>query len=111
MSVDITKLQFSSDYVADKMVYESDVISYSVGATTATTKTVTNPYGIKAFVTMIWSVDGTNYVPMQSTVSSNYVTQYTANAWCDASNVYLYLENNTNGALTFYLKFVLDSIT
>jgi hypothetical protein len=111
MAVDFTKLQASSDYVADKIVYESPVLTYSVGATTATTKTVTNEYGLKAFITLAWSVDGTNYYPMQSTVSTNYVTQYTANGWCNNSTVYIYLENNTAGTLTFYIKYVLDSIT
>lgn len=111
MAVDFTKLQFSSNYVADKIVYESPVLTYSVGATTVITKTVDNSYGIKAFITLAWSVDGTNYYPMQSTVSSNYVTQYTANGWCSASTVYIYLENNTAGTLTFYIKYVLDSIT
>lgn len=111
MSLASNDIAIASDYVSDKIVYESDVLTYSVGATTATTKTVTNPYGIKAFITLTWSVDGTNYYPMQSTISSNYVTQYTANGSCSASTVYIYLENNTAGTLTFYVKFVLDSIT
>lgn len=111
MAVDFTKLQFSSNHVPDKIVYESPVLTYSVGATTVVTKTVTNSYGSKAFITLAWSLDGSNYYPMQSTVSINYVTQYTANGWCSDSTVYIYLENNTAGTLTFYIKYVLDSIT
>lgn len=111
MSLASNNIALASDFVADKIVYESPVLTYSVAATTATTQTVTNPYGQKAFITLAWSIDGTNYYPMQATVSSNYVTQYTANGSCSASTVYIYMENNTGSTLTFYIKFVLDSIT
>ena len=111
MTLDTTKIAFTSDYISDKIVYESPVLTYSQGATSSSTKTVANPYGAKAFITLAWSVDGTNYYPANATISTNYVTQYTANGSCSDSTVYIYLENNTGGSITFYIKFVLDTIT
>ena len=111
MTLDTTKIAFTSEYISDKVVYESPVLTYSQGASSFSTQTVANPYGVKALTTLAWSVDGTNYYPANATISVNYVTQYTANGSCSASNVHIYLENNTGGAITFYIKFALDTIT
>lgn len=107
--VDYTKLSFSSDKPIDKIVYESPVTSYSVGPGASSTQVLTNEYGAAAFLTLAWSTDNVSFYP-----GGGYVTvtnTYLANGWVSSSNVYIYLENNSAGTLTFYVKYTLDTIT
>lgn len=105
---------FDSNYLVDKVVYENKdtPLTYSVGATTNVTQTVTNSYGAACFITMAWSIDGTNYYSADAVIpAAAYTTAQTANAWVDATTVYIYLENNSAGAVTFSVIYALDTIT
>lgn len=104
----INNVAFASAYPIDKIAYEGTATE-SVANGVTTTKTYSNPYGKKAFVTLSWSVDNSNFYPAQAYTSP--AAPYTANGWCDASNVYVYLENFSGSTVTFYIKYVLDSIT
>lgn len=104
----INKVKFTSIFPSDKIVYES-TFSKSQSASSSTTTSITNPYGQTAFITLSWSVDDTNYYPMQA--YSTILAPYTANGWVDSSTIYIYTENNSGGTVTFYIKYALDSIT
>jgi hypothetical protein len=106
MSLD--DLSITSDNNTDKIVYESDISSRTIATSTSTTRTHDNPYGKACFVTLAWSVDNTNFYPSQAILSAS--NPYTANAWADASTVYVYLENFSGGNATFYYKYVLDTV-
>lgn len=113
MATDFDKLNYISSNVIDKIVMEDTIttpLEYVVsGGGTTTTQTVTNTYGIAGFVTLSWSVDGINYYPAQAyTVASNV---FTANGWCDATSIFIYMENFTAGSLTFRIKFTLDTVS
>lgn len=107
MAVDINKLAFFSNYAIDKIVV-SDSVSETIAATTATIKQYPNTYGKKAFITIAWSVDNTNFYPPQA--YTDLTLLYTVNGWCDANYVYIYYENNTGGNVTFTVNYVLDTI-
>jgi len=111
---DNSKLFLNSEFPIDKVVYEvTTPLSYSVGAGATSTQTISNPHGKKAFVTQSWSIDGTNYYPMGAIITNPavfYTILYTSMAWCDASNIYIYMENNSASGATFYIKLALDNI-
>jgi len=104
----IDDFSFTSDRNTDKIIYESGVLSYSVDTGTEPTKTINNPYGAECFTTLAWSVDNVNFYPAQALLSAS--NPYTANAWCDASTIYIYLYNDSGGTVTFYVKLVLDTL-
>lgn len=106
MSIDT--YSFTSDRNTDKIVYESDVLSYGVGNGVTVTHEVANPYGAKCFTTLAWSVDNSNFYPALAVVGAS--NPYYANGWADNSTVYICLENFSGGTVTFYVKFVLDTI-
>lgn len=109
MAVDYTKISFSSDKPIDKILYESEVLQYTVGGGATTTETVPHGLGEQVFVTMAWSVNNTDFYPAQAVVDAS--NPYLANAWADSSDVYIYLDNaGSGGSTTFYIKYVLDSI-
>lgn len=67
MTIDRTKLAYSSEDPIDKIVSTGTITVVNDGATSPTyqkakivTSTITNPYGKKCFVRARWSVDGTN---------------------------------------------------
>jgi len=103
-------MRFST--VIDKIVKEDNVatpLSYVVaGGGTTTTQSITNTYGIAGFVTLAWSIDGTNYYPAQAYTDA--LAPYTANGWCDASDIYIYMENFSAGSVTFDIILTLDTL-
>lgn len=105
------KLNYYSGDGIDKVVAENidTPLTYSVPDLTTQNQTLTNPYGIKCFITMSFSVDGTNYYPAQSVLTDLNPT--TANAWVDATSIYLVMENFSGSTKTFYIKYALDTIT
>jgi len=111
MPSQVNKINYSSEYTIDKIVYENkdSPLTYSVADSTTPTQTVTNPLGAKCFVTLAWSVDGSNYYPAQAIVSPS--NPYTANGWADATTVYIYMENFSGSTQTFYIKYALDTIS
>lgn len=103
------KVRFTSLFPTDKIVHEGTYTRSVAGGGTQVTDSITNPYGKKAFITLAWSVDGTNYYPAQAYTA--ITAPYTVNAWVDASTIYIYMENYSAGTVTFYIKYALDSIT
>lgn len=108
LTANANKVRFTSLFPSDKIAYEG-TFSSSQGAASSSTYSLPNPYGQAAFITLAWSIDDTNYYPMQA--YSTILAPYTANAWVDSTTIYIYLENNSGGAVTIYTKFALDSIT
>lgn len=109
LQTNANKVRFTSLFPTDKIVYEGTFSRSVAGGGTEVTSEITNPYGIKAFITLAWSIDGTNYYPAQAYTSPT--APYTANGWVDANKIYIYMENYSGGTVTFYVKFALDSIT
>lgn len=103
------KVRFTSLFPTDKIVYESTFSRSVAGGGTQVTTSITNPYGQKAFITLAWSVDGTNYYPAQAYTA--ITAPYTVNGWVDDTTIYIYIENYSGGTVTFYIKYALDSIT
>lgn len=112
MATDFDKLNYISSNVIDKIVIEDAVttpLEYIVaGGGTTTTQTVTNTYGTAGFVTLSWSIDGVNYYPAQAYTDAT--APYTANGWCDAASIYIYMENYSGAGVTFRIKFTLDTV-
>lgn len=112
MAYDPSKINYYSGDNIDKVVYENkdSPLNYNVaGGGTTTTQTVTNQYGAKAKVTLAWSIDGTNYYPAQAYTTS--AAPYTANGWCDATTVYIYMENFSGAAVDFRIIYALDTLS
>lgn len=103
------RVAYTTLFPSDKILYEGTLQYSLAGGGTTTTQELPNPTGIKCFITLAWSVDGSNYYPMQAYTDAS--APYTANAWVSASTIYLYMENYSAGTVTFYLKYALDSIT
>lgn len=102
------KVAFATYWPIDKIVYESPVLTYVQGAGSESTSLVDNPYGRKCFITLAWSFDQTNWYPAQAFTTLTSVQ--TVNGWVDASNVYIHTRNGAGSSVTFYVKFVLDTI-
>lgn len=102
------KVRFTSLFPPDKIMYEGTYSQSLAGGGTSTTITLANTVG-QAFMTLAWSIDGTNYYPAMAYTDST--APYTANGWCDSNNVYIYMENYSAGTVTFYINYALDSIT
>jgi len=109
------KLNFISADKVDKIFVKLSVatpLTYAVGATTSTTQTIAHTLAQKCFVTMAYSTDGINYYAMQNRrVTSGGVFTYTANAWADSTNAYIFMQNSTASPVIFYIKYVLDTLT
>lgn len=103
------KVRFASIFPPDKIVLEDTYSQSLAGGGTTTTVTIPHNYGQKCFITLRWSVDGTNYYSAQAYTDAS--APYTANGWCNDTNVYIYLENYSAGTVTFYIDYKLDSIT
>lgn len=74
MITDIDLLSFVTDSPIDKVVGSFDLLTTTRSVAAATLSggiylpmidnfTVANPYGVKALITMIWSIDGVNFYP------------------------------------------------
>lgn len=104
-------LGFLSTYTIDKIVYENSSAPYTFGLadSSTVTNTIANPISTKCFITLAWSVDGTNYYPAQAVVSPT--NPYTANGWVDNNFVYIYAENFSGSTQTFSIIYALDTTT
>jgi len=103
----ISKTKFVSLFPSDKIALD-DTISYEVPDATEITPTIPNPTGKKGFITLAWSVDGTNYYPAQAyTAATN---PYAVNGWVSESQIGFILQNFSGGAKTFRLRYVVDNI-
>lgn len=78
MSVDISKLQFSSTDAIDKIVLQDTITIVNSGATSdyaaakITTNTIANPYGRKVMCRYSWSIDGGGYNSADTRMSFSY---------------------------------------
>lgn len=132
MTLDPTKVQYSSLDIVDKIpVYSTKTDgqglgingSLAVGAASALPSssifvgTVANPYGRKCLVTMSWSLDGTNYYPMNTptfyfnATFSSYFFQALGFAGCSNSLIYIACTTQYTSAQTMYFQIALDSPT
>jgi hypothetical protein len=118
---------FSSDYVIDKILsdFDGNTTNHTVGAATLSgglylpktdTLTITNPISEKALITMIWSIDGTNFYPQKARLyqPGNPVPTgkigATVGAAVDASNIYFYFTHYYGSSQDFTLFWTLDGI-
>lgn len=103
----ISKTKFVSLFPSDKIALD-DTVSYSVPDATEITPTIPNPTGKKCFITVSWSVDGTNYYPAQAyTASTN---PYAVNCWVSTTDIGFIIQNFSGSTKTFSLRYVLDNI-
>lgn len=108
LASNFNKLEFATLFPIDKIVYESPVLTYTQGASSETTRTVVNPYAKKCFITLVWSTNQIDYYPAQA--YTTITNTYSANGWVDSTSVYIHTQNNTGSSITYYIKFVLDTI-
>mgnify|MGYP000930807036 CR=1 FL=1 len=103
----ISKVKFTSIFPSDKIAVDS-TISYSVATSTEITPTVPNPTGKKGFLTISWTVDGTNYYPAQAyTAATN---PYAINGWVSTTDIGFIIQNFSGSTKTFTLRYVVDNI-
>lgn len=113
MSQDSTKINFSSAFPVDKILYE-DTISINIGAGSSATPssavgTKVNTTLKKCFITYSFSVDGTNFYTGDSAYSSNG-NLLGVDAAVDGSLVYFYITSTIGSAFTVLIHFALDNI-
>lgn len=109
----LTDLNFYSGFPIDKVVFENKdtPLSFTVGAGANSTQTVANPLGAKCFITLAYSIDGSNYYPGGAILpTAIYAEGVVANGWTDATSVYIYMENNLASPQTFSIIYALDTI-
>lgn len=115
MPIEYDKLQFISKDKIDKVLGSFDPVittftgSYSGGLTTGVSS-VANPSGLKALGTMVWSIDGVNFYRPRLKFPVAGAPQATVGMVVSDSTVWFYWTNNTGGAVTFTVKWVLDFI-
>lgn len=124
---DFDLLSFVTDGSIDKVVGSFDILSdsISVGAATLSggsylpnpfSKTIVNPYGHKALLNMIWSIDGINYYPQKTFIYNpgNPVPTGLIGATCGGmvDDNYIYFMGNMylGNAITVSIYYVLDLI-
>lgn len=124
---DIDLLAFISQGSIDKVVGSFDLLTATRGVAAATlsggfylpqsdTYTIPNPYGRKAFITMIWSIDGYNFYPQKpwlydpgNPVPTGRVGA-TMGAMVDDVNIYFYSVHYLGVPVNFTMYYVLDFI-
>lgn len=103
----ISKTKFTSIFPSDKIAIDN-TISYSVPDASEITPTIPNPTGKKSFITVSWTVDGTNYYPAQAyTAATN---PYAVNCWVSTTGIGFIIQNFSGSTKTFTLRYVLDNI-
>jgi hypothetical protein len=129
-SLDPTELKnnvaFYSKYPNDKVLYEQLVpLTYSVGPATYSgpfyipktdVQRIANPIGKKAFINLLWSIDGTNYYPQKPILyqPGNPVPDgkvgATVGVSIDANWITFYFTHYYGSTVDFKIKYVLDNI-
>lgn len=122
-------LAFVTSGSLDKVVGSFDLLSASrtVAATTSSggfpipksdTYTISNPYGKKAQITMIWSIDGVNFYPQKPFIYTPGPAPFvdggpgaTMGAMVDDDYIYFYsVHYIVAGPVNFTMYYVLDLI-
>jgi len=135
MSLDPTKVQFTTVYQVDKIpVYSTKTdgqglsshgalaVGTVTGPASFTTSIyvgrVTNPYGRKCLMTLSWSLDDTNYYPSNVPIFyfngtyNEYLWQALGFSGCSDSTIYICCSTQYDVApQTMYLQLALDSPT
>lgn len=120
-------LSFVTSGSLDKVVGSFDILSTSrsVGAATLSggiylpksdSFTIANPYGKKAQITMIWSIDGVNYYPQKpwiynpgNPVPSGLIGA-TMGAMVDDGLIYFYSVHYLGVTVNYTMYYVLDMV-
>ena len=124
MGVDVTKLQFYSGYVADKVVTTGSILITNNGDTTGlgsntgdqtariVTSSIANPYGKKAFVRYKWTTNSLDFNSSDTHQVYSYTTTFTdipvtsspmqalraaVSIGVNASNIIFYTANGLHG--------------
>lgn len=103
----ISKTKFNSVFPSDKIALD-DTISYTVADSTEITPTIPNPTGKKCFITISWTIDGTNYYPAQAFTSAG--NPHAINGWVSTSQIGFIIQNFSGATRTYTLRYVLDNI-
>lgn len=126
-----SKVLYTSYFNADKIaVYSSKTDSSGIGAggslavvaatppdNSITVATIANPYGRKCLPTMSWSLDDTNFYPMNipiyyyNATFQEYLWQALGFMGCSDSLIYICCTTAYGSAQTMYVQFALDSPT
>lgn len=124
---DIDLIAFLTNGSVDKVVGSFDLLSASTSVAAATlsggiylpksdTYTIPNPYGAKALITMIWSIDGQNYYPQKPWIYNpgnpvpSGLLGATMGAMVDDSNIYFYSVHYLGVTVNYQMYYVLDFI-
>jgi hypothetical protein len=115
MAINYDQLQFISKDKIDKVLGTFDPVTTTFagtwgGSLTTGSSSIANPSGLKALGTMKWSVDGINFYPPRLKFAIPGAPNATVGMVVSASTVTFYWSNNTGGAVTFTVKWVLDFI-
>jgi len=122
-------LAFVTSGSLDKVVGSFDILTASrtVAATSSSggfpvpktdTYTIDNPYGKKAQITMIWSIDGINYYPQKPFIYTPGPAPFatgevgaTMGAMVDDTTIYFYsIHYIVAGPVNFTMYYVLDMV-
>ena len=119
-------LAFHSLFPVDKVLFEQlTPITWGVGPATydfgiylpkPDVYQISNPIGKKALITMVWSIDGVNYYPCKPILYNpgNPIPagEVGATVGCsiDANYITFYSTHYLGSSVTYYVKYVLDSI-
>lgn len=124
--VDASKLNFFTPENMDKVV-ASDTFTHTMVAGVDSgggfilpveeTRILTNPYGRKGFLTIAFSIDGTNYYPGRviwfqpgAEPTPNDVRAVVGGS-VDDTNIYFYFTHYISVPVTFTVRWALDTIT
>lgn len=108
LQTNINKAKYVSLFPSDKIAIEG-TINYTVADSTGVTNSIPNPTGKKGFLTLSWSVDGTNYYPAQAFINAN--NPYAVNGYITTANISFILQNfSGTGSKTFSLRYAVDNI-
>lgn len=113
---------FTSEYAVDRVLTTEQTVVYSLaagspGSPTQSTNSISHDLGKAAYVSFIFSVDGTNFYGQGTTIyreSLAPILDQVCPTWVDASvdinNVYFYVNNEYNAATDVTIRYVLDNI-
>lgn len=124
---DIDLLAFATNGSIDKIVGGFDILtqSHSVAAATLSgglylpktdVLTIDNPFDEKAFITMIWSINGTDFYPQLPRIYQpgnpvpTGLVGATAGAAVDDSSIYFYFVHYLGVQVDYTLHYALDYI-
>lgn len=103
MAIDRDKIAFVSPLHPTDKVVEYFEGSFSLGANSATTQTISHSQSEKCLPLMMYSIDATNYYPAGASIYTSSTTETIATVDCGASDIHIYADN-IGGATTISYK-------